>query len=337
MNKKYDVVAVGDLMIDFTYAGLTEDGISIYERNPGGSPMNVAAQVAALGGTASVIATVGNDEHGLYLKKVIQELGIDTTNVMFSENNGTRMLFVHFKEGNDRYFFDSQGARSDLEIYYDQIDRSTLEESKVFLYTPLAHEVGYPISETVEQLLGFAREKDILVAYDPNYRFPYKTESEHIRVSNAIKTADILKLTIEEMNIILGEEDVHRGIKKLLDGNAKIVAVTMGEHGCLLGSSHGVAYSPTYDVAVRDTTGAGDSFMGALLYSVTNGKLDIEALEQADLERMAAFCNACASGCTMHRGSLLVMSDIDNADKIMREIPQKSMPWSWASGNCHSI
>ena len=114
MDKKYDIVAIGDLMIDFTYTGLTEEGISVYERNPGGSPMNVASQIEALGGKASVIATVGNDEHGQYLKRVMEDLGADTSNIRFSEDAGTRMLFVHFKEGNDRYFLESKSKRSDF-------------------------------------------------------------------------------------------------------------------------------------------------------------------------------------------------------------------------------
>jgi len=102
MSKKYDVTVAGDLMIDFTCTGQTAEGISVYERNLGGSPMNVTAQVVQLGGTASAIAAVGDDDHGRYLVSVLQKLGVDTSNVMFSDGWGTRMLFVYFLDGNDR-------------------------------------------------------------------------------------------------------------------------------------------------------------------------------------------------------------------------------------------
>lgn len=232
------------------------------------------------------------------------------------------MLFVHFKEGNDRYFLESKSKRSDLEIYFDQIDTACMKECKVFLYTPLAHEIEYPIYETVKRLLVLARDEGALVAYDPNYRFPYKTPAEHMRVKEAIKAADILKLTIEEMQIILGENDAIHGMKNLLEQNAKIVAVTMGGDGCLLGNKRGIVYCPAYHVQAEDTTGAGDSFMGALLYSITRNGCCAGMLEKEELKSIGQFCNACAAGCTMQRGSLLVMPDMEKALKLMQETPE---------------
>lgn len=209
-----------------------------------------------------------------------------------------------------------------MDINAEKIDMNCLKESKVFLYTPLAHERDYPIYKTINQLLELARVNNVLIAYDPNFRFPYRTEEEHQSVVDAIRTSDILKLTIEEMSIILGEHDVIKGIEKLLGGNVKLAAVTMGKYGCFLGNRNGLVYRPTFNIPGQDTTGTGDSFMGTLLYSITCEDIKIDCLNQKDLERIADFCNACASGCTMHRGSLLVMPNKEQAEKFMCEIPR---------------
>ncbi len=321
MERKYDVIAVGDLMLDFTYIGNNDAGIAIYERNPGGSPMNVAAQVAKLGGRPSVITTVGEDEHGKYLKNVMESLNVDTSGIGFSKTMGTRILFVHFKDHNDRYFLDYKGPRSDLDIHIEQINFEIFRECKVFLYTPLAHETEYPIYETVNQMIRKAKESNLLLAYDPNYRFPYRTKEEQNMVVNAVKTADILKISIEEIELVLCKQDVLAAVDELLENGVKIIAVTMGKNGCLLCTKRAKVCRPSYNVSVVDTCGAGDSFMGALIYSVTHMQKEISDMTLQDLKEIADFCNACASAVTMQHGSLLVMSNMENAQKIIDEVP----------------
>ncbi|WP_343210596.1 carbohydrate kinase [Anaerolentibacter hominis] len=321
-DKYLDLVSIGDLMLDFTCIGETKPGILAYERNPGGAPSNVASQLARLGGKAGLIATVGPDEHGEYLYRLAkEELKFDVTNLVFSQNVGTKIAFVYFKEGNDRYFTNYLSARADLDIRADRLNLDQLRHCKVLNYTPLSHERGYPIFETVKLVVKAAREAGALIAYDPNFRFPYEDPARKQLVVDAIEEANILKLTLEELDYFLGERDLMAATDKLLAGNARIIAVTMGAGGCFLRNKRAFTYQPTYDVDVMDTTGAGDSYMGSLIYAITREGVDIDSIGEEELIRIARFCNACSSASTMNRGSLLVMPDREKVSKIMGGVP----------------
>jgi sugar/nucleoside kinase (ribokinase family) len=306
-------------MIDFTCVGKNEAGILLFERNPGGAPINVASQLVNLGGSAGVICTVGKDEHGEYLRDLVRDMGIDITNLRFSDTMGTRCLFVYFKDGNDRYFTDYKSPRSDLEIYTGDLDINQIKNSKVFLYTSLSTIKDKPIYESTKFLLEAAKSNGVKIAYDPNFRFPYKNPEQKQMVISAIRGAHILKLTIEELDYFLGTADIFRATEELLAGNAEIIAVTMGKNGCFLRNKNAFVYQPAYDVEVLDTTGAGDSFMGALIYKLTRGNLCVSELGESALNHTAEFCNACASVSTTRRGSLLVMPTYEQALLAMKK------------------
>lgn len=326
MPEKLDLISMGDLMIDFSCIGKSRAGQLIFERNPGGAPMNVASQLKKLGGTAGIISCVGKDEHGEYLYDLVREvLEFDVTNLQYTEKVGTRFLFAYFDENNDRMFTNYKGSRSDLMIREEEIDKNQLECCKVFNYTPLAFEYDYPIAEAAQSSLETAKAHGALTAFDANYRFPYENKKMFEAVQMAILDAQILKLTLEEMRYFLREENIFRAAERLLANRAKIVAFTMGAGGCMLCTQCGCFYQPTYDVAVVDTTGAGDSFMGALVYSLTRKETDIDQLSAEQVIQIADFCNACSSASTMQRGSLLVMPDLQKVQQIMRSVPKKQM------------
>ncbi|MDR1505231.1 MAG: carbohydrate kinase [Prevotella sp.] len=315
-----DLVSVGDLIIDFTCVGKNDAGILLFERNPGGAPINVASQLVKLGGSAGVICTVGKDEHGEYLRDLVRDMGIDITNLRFSNTMGTRCLFVYFKDGNDRYFTDYKSPRSDLEIYTNDLDFNQIKNSKVILYTSLSIIKDKPIYESTKLLLETARDNSVKIAYDPNFRFPYETSEQKQMVVSAIKGAHILKLTIEELDYFLGTTNVFKATEELLAGNAEIIAVTLGKKGCFLRNKNACVYQPAYDVNVLDTTGAGDSFMGALIYKLTRKNICASELSESALNHVAEFCNACASVSTTRRGSLLVMPTYEEVLLVMKKM-----------------
>lgn len=325
-EKTFDLVSMGDLMIDFSCIGKSEAGRLLFERNPGGAPMNVAAQLQRLGGRAGVISCVGEDEHGEYLYKLARdELGFDVTNLQFTREVGTRCLFVYFDKNNDRSFTNYKSPRSDLMIDGIQLDLDQLRRCKVFNYTPLSFELNYPIAKAATLALEAAAEGDALTSFDANYRFPYEDRKVFDAVSKAIHSAQIVKLTLEELHYFLHQDDVFKAIEELLNGNARIVALTMGSCGCLLCNRRGWVYQPTYDVPVLDTTGAGDSFMGSLIYALTREGSDVDAMIEDQLMEIANFCNACSSASTMQRGSLLVMPDQERVQQVMRNVPKIEM------------
>lgn len=326
MKKTLDLVSMGDLMIDFSCIGKSEAGQLLFERNPGGAPMNVAVQLKRLGGSAGVISCVGEDEHGTYLYRLARDrFGFDVTNLQVTREVGTRCLFVYFDEDNDRSFTNYKSPRSDLMIDGGLLDLEQLHRCKVFNYTPLAFEFGYPIAEAATLVLTEASKSKVLTSFDANYRFPYEDHNVFEAVTKAIRSAQIVKLTLEEMRYFLHQDNVFAASEELLNKNAMIVAITMGSGGCLLHSRRGWVYRPTYNVPVLDTTGAGDSFMGSLIYTLTRDRVNISGLEKEDLTKIADFCNACSSASTMKRGSLLVMPDREQAEKIMHSVPQIRM------------
>jgi sugar/nucleoside kinase (ribokinase family) len=313
-----DLVAVGDLMIDLTCVGENEAGILLFERNPGGAPINVASQLVKLGGSAGVICTVGKDEHGEYLRDLVRDMGIDITNLRFSDTLGTRCLFVYLKDGNDRHFTNYKSPRSDLEIYAENLDFNQIKNSRIFLYNPLSINKDKPIYESTNRLLKTAKDSGVKIAYDPNFRFPYESPEQKQMVVDAIRGAHILKMTIDELDYFLGTTDVFRAAEELLAGSAEIVAVTMGKNGCFLGNKNAVVYQPAYDVKVVDTTGAGDSFMGSLIFKLTREGSCASDLSESELNGIAEFCNACASVSTTRRGSLLIMPTREEAMLTMK-------------------
>ncbi len=281
--------------------------------------MNVAAQVARLGGKVGVISVVGDDEHGAFLRQTVESLGIDISNVAVSGSLGTRCIFVYLNDGNDRCFTNYRGTRPDLEIDPDSIDYSQVAAAKAIYFSPLANTYTKPIFEARSRALKVAEESGALVVYAPNYRFPCEDQRLRQLDIEAILGADILKMTAEEFSYYLEEDDIMRGSENLLKGRARLVAVSMGRDGCFLRSRNGFAYKSAFDVSVVDTTGAGDSFIGAIAYQVTRPGVSIDRRSSEVLLRMAECANACASASTTRRGSLMVMPDLDKA----REIQQK--------------
>lgn len=313
-----DLVTIGDLLIDFTHVGWSEQGGMLFERNPGGAPMNMAAQLQKLGGTAGVITTVGRDEHGEYLHGLMKDMGIDVTNIQFSDTVGTRFWFVYLEEDGDRVFSNYQGTRSDYETRAELLDVRMLENCKVFAYSTLCLEEGKPVKEAGEKALAVAKAHGAMIAVDPNLRFPYADPVRKQRVTDCIWDSQILKLTEEEFDYFLDGASVEEGAAALLVKNAKIIAVTKGAEGSILYTKHAKAEAPSYQVETQDTTGAGDSFMGSLVYQLTRDGVEIDALTEADLYEIAKFCNACAGLSTTKRGSLLVMPTMEEVQTLMR-------------------
>lgn len=230
--------------------------------------------------------------------------------------------FVYFDQDKERSFTNYKGSRSDLMIEASELDLSQIRRCKVFNYTPLSFEFDYPIAKAAELALAEAHSAGVMTAFDSNYRFPYEDMKVYHAVQDAIYSAQILKLSQDDIRYFMKEENVFSACEKLLAGNAKIVAFTMGTSGSLLYTHKGWSYRPAYRVNALDTTGAGDSFMGALIYLLTHETDNIEELSVLDLERIGDFCNACAAASTMKRGSLLVMPALSQIEHVLKTAPR---------------
>lgn len=319
MRKEIDVTGLGDLMIDFSYAGEDESGRALFARNPAGSMANVLCQVAKLGGTGMLVTTLGNDAHSRYLYETARALGLDTSCIAFG-TLPTRFMFEYRDENNDRYFDDYRCPRTEAQTRLENVDTEKFKRSRFFDIKAIAFRPEDSITQTEKVLFRLAEENDVTLAIDMQWRGIPLPEEEKAQIKERARRCGVLKLTDEELAYYFGGSDIRSGVEAVFAGSARaqLVAVTMGRDGSVLYTRRSSAYSRAYDVPVVDTTGAGDSFMGALLYGLSRRGSALETLDERELAALGDFCNACASFSTMSPGSLLSMGTAADVQELMR-------------------
>lgn len=320
MNKEhveYDVLTIGDLMLDFTYAGKSENGQALFERNPGGAPANVAAQVASLGGKSVFFGSVGKDEHGTFLIDALHSKGVCTEGIVQTDQQATRLTFVYLDQDNDRFFSQYQSPRADLMFFEKDIKYEILENSKIIHFATSAILEG-PIAETSARLLHYAKKSGKLISYDPNWNIIFGRSPElRNKMLELIAIADIVKISEEEYHFFFPGVPLEEGIQRMISDGCSLVTVTMGRHGCYYATASAHGWIPTFAVDVQDTTGAGDSFMGGLLYQLIIAHREISALPESEVSRMISFACACGATTATRRGSLLAMPTLKEVEDTM--------------------
>lgn len=308
MSKKFDVVALGELLIDFTDNGVSSQGNTIFEANPGGAPCNVLAMLNELGHKTAFIGKVGKDMFGVKLKETMVNVGIDTTNLMMDEDARTTLAFVQTLKDGDREFSFYRNPGADMMLRADELNKEMLKNTKIFHFGSLSmtHE---GVREATKEAIQIAKENGALISFDPNLRKPLwkSLDVAKEQVQYGIKQCDILKISDNEIQWFTGVEDFNEGINKIREiSNIPLILVSMGKEGSR-------AYYGDYYVEVAsflqkstiETTGAGDTFGGCILHYVLNHGID--NLNQIKLKDMITYANAAASIVTTRKGALLVM------------------------------
>ncbi|MDF2633574.1 MAG: Fructokinase [Pelosinus sp.] len=313
----FDVVALGELLIDFTPAGLSEEGNLRFERNPGGAPANVLTALAKLGKKGAFIGMVGQDQFGLFLRDILVQSQIDVTGLKFSSQAHTTLAFVHLDSTGDRSFSFCRNPGADMLLRSKDINYEMILHSRIFHFGSLSmtHE---PVRSATLAAVEFAKDKGVMISYDPNYRQPLWPSKEdavkHMKVG--LIYADIVKISGEELELITGYADIEQGAAQLYTAGCKIILVTLGEEGCYYQYSGGKGIIPGYYVKTIDTTGAGDAFLGAFLYKIGDCSLtEICSLPQKEFGDIVDFANAAGALATTKRGaipSLPSLADINN-------------------------
>lgn len=305
----YDVTAVGELLIDFTPAGLSGQNHALYEQNPGGAPANVLACLTNLGRPTAFIGKVGNDQFGRFLKQTLDQAGINTQGLILTDACHTTLAFVHLNNQGDRSFSFYRNPGADLLLEADEVDTNLIRASRIFHYGSVSLSDEPSRSATLAAARQ-AREAGCLISFDPNLRLMLWSSDELARsvVLAAIPGTDVLKLSDDELLFLTGESDPSRGASLLIEKyQLKLVLITMGPRGAFASNGHVQAASLAYDVQTVDTTGAGDAFAGAFLDQILEHDLKLDQLNQSDLERMLAFANAAGSLATTRKGAIPAM------------------------------
>lgn len=309
MNKNFDVIALGELLIDFTENGVSGQGNPIFEANPGGAPCNVLAMLNNLGKTTSFLGVVGKDQFGTSLRSTLNSLGIDTSHLYENEEVHTTLAFVHTFEDGDRDFAFYRNPGADMMLNVEQIDEAYIRSARAFHFGTLSmtHE---GVRKATAKAIDVAKEAGLLISFDPNLRPPLWSSMELAKeqIAYGLSKCDLLKISEEELEFMTGTKDVKEGAHMLLAQypNLKLMNVTMGKEGSTaFHEGREVFHAPFLQENTIETTGAGDTFGAcALNYVLEHG---MESLTEEQLYEMLEFSNGASSLITTKKGALRVM------------------------------
>ncbi|MCC8141018.1 MAG: carbohydrate kinase [Lachnospiraceae bacterium] len=316
--KKYDVVALGELLIDFTENGVSNQGNPILEVNPGGAPCNVLAMLAKLGRRTAFIGKVGNDSFGRLLRDAVKSCGIDVSALTEDEEVHTTLAFVHTLPDGDREFSFYRNPGADMMLRREEVDAEMIRDARIFHFGTLSstHE---PVRGATRYALDIAKENGVPISFDPNLREDLWPDLEDARreIEYGLARCDILKISDNEMEFMTGTTDYDEGIRMLRETYPlPLVFVTLGHDGSKAYYKDRVVFAePFLQDATIETTGAGDTFTGcALNYILDHG---MEDLTDEQLKELLTFANAGASLITTRKGALKVMPDRQEIEALL--------------------
>ena len=320
--KEYDVIALGELLIDMTDNGLSEQGNTLFEANPGGAPCNVLAMLRKLNHKVGFIGKVGDDIFGHKLKAVLNDVGINTDNLLIDKDCRTTLAFVETHADGDRSFSFYRNPGADMMLRKEDINEKLLEQTKIFHFGTLSmtHEDA---RQATMYAVETAKKNGAIISFDPNIREMLweSLETAKEQVHYGLKMCDILKISDNEIQWLTGEQDFTAGVKKIrAEYDIPLILVSMGKDGSRAyyleeGSSEiFVEEKAVLQKNTIETTGAGDTFMGCILHFILQKGL--KGLKQADLSGMLQFANAAASIITTRKGALRVMPNLQEIEKM---------------------
>lgn len=307
MAKKYDVIALGELLIDFTMNGQSEQGNNMFEACPGGAPCNVLALLNKMGKKTAFIGKVGKDQFGALLRDTITEAGIDASNLMVDENVNTTLAFVHTFPDGDREFSFYRNPGADMMLTADEVNPEVVKDTKVFHFGTLSmtHE---GVREATKKAVETAKANGCLVSFDPNLRPPLWSSLDLAKeqMEYGFGKCDILKISDNEIQFVSGKEDYDEGIAYLQETyNIPLILLTMGKDGSRAYYKGMRVERPGFSVKAIETTGAGDTFCGSSLNYLVDH--DFENLTEEQLGEMLTFANAAAALITTKKGAIKAM------------------------------
>jgi len=316
--KHMDVVALGELLIDFTQNGKSEQGNLLFEANPGGAPCNVLAMLSKLGHKTAFIGKVGNDFFGKELKSVLEEVGIDATHLYMDEEVHTTLALVHTFADGDRDFSFYRNPGADMMLKEEEIPESLIKSSKIFHFGTLSmtHE---GVRAATKKALEIAKKDNVLISFDPNLRPPLwdSLETAKEQVLYGLGFCDILKISDNEIQWLTEKEDYTEGVNWILNRyNIPLILVSMGKEGSrAYYKGQMVEAVPFLQENTIETTGAGDTFGGCVLHYILEHGL--ENLTEENLKEMLRFANAAAALITTRKGALRVMPFVEEISGIL--------------------
>ncbi len=329
----FDVVALGELLIDFTQNGLSQQGNGLFEANPGGAPCNVLAMLTKLGKKTAFIGKVGDDFFGRMLAETICEVGIDNRNLLFDDKIHTTLALVHTFSDGDRDFSFYRNPGADMMLQKEEVDMDLVKDTRVFHFGTLSMTDEGVRAATMAAVLE-AKQNGAIISFDPNLRPPLweSLDDAKEQVRWGLGQCDILKISDNEIQWLTGEESYTKGVEKIRkEFSIPLILVSMGRDGSRAyyqkEQQEGekgiiVEVKPFIQEHTIETTGAGDTFCACILNYVLEHGLDDLSVE--GLKEMLTFANAAASLITTRKGALRVMPEKEEVLELIKERTNES-------------
>ena len=314
-----DVVALGELLIDFTCVSNDADGYPTMAAHPGGAPANFLAALAKFGAETALLGKVGTDAFGRLLTATMQKAGISTAGLAAADDVFTTLAFVTLDETGNRDFSFARKPGADTCLRFDEIDLSLIDGAKVFHFGTLSLTGGSARTAT-PKCVAYAKSRGKLITYDPNLRKPLWEDLEEARhqLLWGLRQADVVKISDEEVDFLFGL-GVENGAAHILENyGVKLVFVTCGAGGCFFKNAQAEGHVPALSgIKVLDTTGAGDIFGGSALWKLLQTGKAPEDLTEAELADIVTFACAAAGLSTTKSGGI---SSVPNFETVMEHM-----------------
>ena len=314
------LLTLGELLVDLTQTGMNERMVRQFAANPGGAPANVAVAAVRLGCGAGFIGKVGRDTFGADLKAVLERSGVETAGLYETDEALTTEAVVSVAPSGERSFAFYRNPGADT-LLTEAEALAAMEPLPEILHVGSVSLTADPVRSATLGAVRYAREKGVLVSYDPNYRanlWPDR-DTALFWMKKPLELCDILKISDEELPLLTGTDDPEAGTAELAKHGIRLILVTLGSKGVFYRLGEAVGAVPGYQVKVADTNGAGDTFHGALLRCLNlRGGRPLDGLTAAELEKMLDFANRAAALTCSRPGAIPAMPTLAEVEAFGR-------------------
>lgn len=318
-----DVVSLGELLIDFvpTISGVSLIEAPAFKKAPGGAPANVAAGLAKLGVSCAFLGKVGEDAFGHFLKETLDEVGVNTSGLVFSQEARTALAFVSLRADGEREFMFYRNPSADMLYTPDEVDFNLIRSAKIFHFGSISL-ISEPSRSATLAAVETAHDAGTLISYDPNLRlalWPDKAAALEGMLS-VWELADLIKVSDEELVFLTGLEDLDEAVERLWHDRLQLLVVTMGKQGCRY-------YTPEFNGEVSgfkvnsvDTTGAGDGFVAGLLSGLLTHPVDWQTEKR--LRSICMIANAVGAITTTERGAIPALPTAERLQQFLESLKE---------------
>ncbi len=309
-----DITAIGEILIDLTQSGLTEQGIPRFDANPGGAPANLAVAASRLGAQTAFVGRVGHDSYGAFLRRTLEANGVDVSGLSVDPVQHTTLAIVSLDERGERSFSFYRDPSADVNLRFEDVQAALLENTRVLHFGSVSL-TAEPSRSATLQAVRQAKARGALISYDPNYRASlWPDEATAVeRMLEPLELVDILKVSDEELPLLTGTGDLLQGSAALAAKGIRLVLVTLGADGAFYRFGTQTGRIPGVKVTVGDTNGAGDTFFGAALSRLVKRE-SLDTLSTGELEDILRFANRAAAVTTSRHGAIPAMPTLEEME-----------------------